>query len=364
MSLQSCCPVPAPGTKVPVEDPKRIFDPRSLGFRLTYRCNSKCEHCYCFTDKDDGSGEELRFEDLAALIPEAKAIGMTGVGISGGEPFLMRKLIEQILVPAKDVGLNVNLATNAFWAKTYEAAVEILENFKSLGFQPPGDSIAISAGQYHLPHIDRHCSMNLIKAYRAVFDTPLPRLDFEYVEGNEQLLADYKAYLAENGISEKDYRLVERTVFQTTGNSHITAKEIIHKRPATVFQGLCPWVKDLIIEPSGDVFPCCGFNRYNKGIVIGNIHEKTLEEIRNSAQVNPVMVMLKKHPFAYLHALLAQKFDIADTADGLCDICENIFSKPEHVDYLVDHFSYLYDQPFLTRPPFEEVASDVAPAAE
>jgi len=286
------------------------------------------------------------------LIREAKRIGMSGVGVSGGEPFLMRQMIFQIVRLAKQQGLNVNLATNAFWARTYDKAVEMLQALKELGFKTPGDGIAISAGQYHLPHIHRDCSMNLIKAYKAVFNASLTRLDFEYVAGNEQILADFKAFLASEGILETDYKLVERTVFQTTGNARIQAKEIINKRPATVFQGLCPWIKDLIVEPSGDVYPCCGFNRYNKGIVIGNVKRQTLEEISNSAQVMPVMAMLKKHSFAYLHALLAKKFEIEKTADGLCDICEIIFSKPEHVDYLVEQFSYLYDHPFLSQPYF------------
>lgn len=334
--------------KVPVENPKRIFKPNSLGLRLTYRCNSKCEHCYCYTDKDDTSDEMLKLNELIPLIKEAKRIGMTGVGVSGGEPFLLRQMVLELTSLAKQERLNVNLATNAFWAKHYEKAVKILGQLKALGFRPPQDSISVSAGQYHLPHIPRDCSLNLIKAYRAVFNTSLPRLDFEYVVGNEQILSEYKSYLASEGITETDYKLVKRTVFQTTGNSHIKAKEVINKRPASEYQDLCPWTKDLIVEPSGDVYPCCGFNRYNKGIVIGNIQNQTLEEITDGAQVMPVMMLLKRYSFAYLHKLLAQEFQIECNADGLCDICEIIFSKQEHVDYLVSQYSYLYDQPFLS----------------
>lgn len=329
-------------SKVPVVDPRQIFRPSSLGLRLTYRCNSKCEHCYCYTDKDDNKGDDLSFDDIEPLIAQAKKIGMTGVGLSGGEPFLLRESIFSIVKSAKAQHLNVNIATNAFWAREYEKAIEMLTQLKGLGFHPPGDSIAVSAGQFHLPYIDRVCSKNLIKAYRAVFDTPLPRVDFEYVSGNEHILAEYRAYLSDNGVSNQDYKLVERTVFQTTGNSKIVSDKIIAKRPASIFQGLCPWVKDLIVDPNGNVYPCCGFNRYNKGIVIGNIHKQSLEEIRVSAQVNPVMIMLKHHSFAYLHSLLRRRFEISDEADGLCDICEDIFANPEHVDYLVTRFSHLY----------------------
>lgn len=328
--------------KVPVDNPRIVFEPKSLGLRLTYRCNSKCEHCYCYTDKDNLEESDLCFEVVEPLISQAKAIGLTGIGLSGGEPFLLPKLIYAIVRQAKQHRLNVNLATNAFWAKNSEKAVEILNHLKSLGFKPPGDSIAVSAGQFHLPYIARDCSANLIKAYRAIFDMPLPRVDFEYVAGSDRILKEYKTYLAEQGVTEKDYRLVERTVFQTTGNSKIISNEIINKRPVSVFQGLCPWIKDMIIDPDGDVYPCCGFNRYNKGIVIGNIHRQTLDEIKNNAQTNPVIIMLKFHSFSYLHSLLKGEFALPDEADGLCDICEDIFSNSDHVKYLLKRHSHLY----------------------
>lgn len=330
------------GGKIPVSNPRKIFDPKSLGFRLTYRCNSKCEHCYCYTDKDNSNACDLGMKDIEPLIPQAKAIGMTGIGLSGGEPFLLMNLIFGTVKQAKEHGLNVNLATNAFWAKRPEKAMDILTSLKSLGFKPPGDSIAVSAGQFHLPYISQDCSANLIKAYRSVFGMPLPRVDFEYVTGNERILHEYKTYLETQGITDKDYKLVERTTFQTTGNSKIVSNEIINKRPASIFQGLCPWIKDLIVDPDGDVYPCCGFNRYNKGIVIGNINKQPLEQIKNNAQTNPVMIMLKFHSFAYLHSLLAKEFNLADDADGLCDICEDIFSNQEHVEYLISRHSHLY----------------------
>lgn len=328
--------------KVPVGDPRIVFEPKSLGFRLTYRCNSKCEHCYCYTDKDNLDGCELGLNDIKPLITQAKAIGMSGVGLSGGEPFLLIDTIYAAVEQSKQNRLNVNLATNAFWAKRLDKAIAILDHLKTLGFKPPGDSIAVSAGQFHLPYISRDCSANLIKAYRTVFNSPLPRVDFEYVAGSEHILHEYKTFLSEEGITDKDYKLVERTVFQTTGNSKIVSDTIVKKRPANIYQGICPWVKDLIVDPDGDVYPCCGFNRYNKGIVIGNIKTQTLDEIKNSAQINPVMTMLKFHSFAYLHSLLEKRYDLPKEADGLCDICEIIFSNPDHVEYLTSCHSHLY----------------------
>jgi len=187
-------------TKVPIVDPQQVFVPKSLGFRLTYRCNAKCEHCYCYTDKDNDSSDELKLTKLKQLIPQAKKIGMSGIGLSGGEPFLKHKIVESIIEDSKKQGLSINIATNGYWGKTKEKAMQVLTKLQSIGFSPPTDSIALSAGQYHMAYIKRDATMNVIKAYKEIFNTTFPRVDFEYVESNKQILDDYKSYLAENGI--------------------------------------------------------------------------------------------------------------------------------------------------------------------
>lgn len=320
---------------VTVGPSEQIFYPRTLGLRLTYRCNSKCRHCYCYTPKDEQKKEQLNFETIKRLISEAKECGLTSIGISGGEPFLLRDLLFAIVENGKQNNFNMNIATNAFWAKQPITAKRYLGKLKKLGFSPPLDSIVASGGQFHMEHIDKEGTRNLIKFYTEIFNAPFKRLDFEYVKGEEQILEDYKQYLEDSGIEKKNYNIVERTIFQSIGHSRALDPSTIRMRPVGVFTGLCQWVKDLIIEPTGDIYPCCGFNRYNKGIVIGNIFENSLNEVVSKTQVNPVMQMLKKYPFSVLHAILSSAgFDLPKEADGPCHICEMIFSKEDQVQYL------------------------------
>ena len=318
-----------------IDSSEKIFYPRTLGVRLTYRCNSKCRHCYCYSPKDEMKKEQLNFEVIRRLIDEAKECGLTGIGISGGEPFILRDLLFSIVEYGKKNGFNINIATNAFWAQKPLTAKRYLNKLKKLGFSPPGDSIVASGGQFHMEHIDKASTRNLIKLYTELFNVPFRRLDFEYVKGEEQVLKDYIEYLEKSGIDKNNYNLVERTMFQSIGHSRSLDPGTITKRPAGVFAGLCQWVKDLIIEPTGDIYPCCGFNRYNKGIVIGNIFKNSLKEVVARAQTDPVLQMIKKYPFSMLHAILCNEgFDLPNEADGPCDICELIFSKEDQVLYL------------------------------
>ncbi|MFZ5766894.1 MAG: radical SAM/SPASM domain-containing protein [Thermodesulfobacteriota bacterium] len=322
---------------IPAVRGDQIFFPRTLGLRLTYRCNSKCRHCYCYTVEDGDKKEELDFPVIRRLIDEARQCGLSGIGISGGEPFLLSELLFAVVEYGKKLGFNINIATNAFWAIREDKARSYLQRLRDLGFTPPLDSIVASGGQFHMEHIDRAGTKNLIKSYNEIFAAPLRRLDFEYVKGQEHILRDYVDYLRDAGITQDKYNLVERTMFQSIGHSRSLDPATIDKRPAGVFASLCQWVKDLIVEPTGDIYPCCGFNRYNKGIVIGNIFTDSLPDVVAAAQKNPVMQMLATTPFSVLHAILAKAgFALPAVADGPCDICELIFAKEEQVRYLTE----------------------------
>ncbi|MDH3349248.1 MAG: phosphotransferase [Desulfobulbaceae bacterium] len=319
---------------------KDIFTPQSIGYRLTYRCNSQCQHCYCYDHEDHVKKEELDLATATRVIDEAYAYGIRGLGLSGGEPFLLPDHVFKLVEHAKALNFRVNLATNAFWAKRSKSARRYLNRLKSLGFKPPEDSFTISVGQFHLEYINKSCSMHLIKYHNEIFDCPLRQINFEYVKERPDILENYVSYLHNNGLDKNNYTLNKRTVFQSIGHSALTNANAVVKRPAESFTTTCNWLTDLIIEPTGDVFPCCGFNRYNKGIVIGNVYRSSIQQIIENAQHNPVMTLLRKHSFAQLHSFLIEAgFSLPFVADGLCNFCEIIFEDEKQVDFLINNFS-------------------------
>jgi len=56
---------------------------------LTYRCNNHCRHCWLRQpEQSEVQKDELTFDEIRAIVDEARAMGCRKWGISGGEPML------------------------------------------------------------------------------------------------------------------------------------------------------------------------------------------------------------------------------------------------------------------------------------
>ncbi len=76
----------------------------------TYACNQKCLHCYA--SAGNPLQDEMSFEEAKSLIDHIAALGITELGMAGGE-ILLRKDIFDIIKYAKGKGLVTHLGTNA-----------------------------------------------------------------------------------------------------------------------------------------------------------------------------------------------------------------------------------------------------------
>jgi MoaA/NifB/PqqE/SkfB family radical SAM enzyme len=90
---------------------KRI--PLDVGLDLTYRCNSRCVHCYCSLPENDKTAEnnELSTSEITQLLDELASMGSLWLLLTGGEP-LLREDFEKIYLHAKKRGFLITLFTN------------------------------------------------------------------------------------------------------------------------------------------------------------------------------------------------------------------------------------------------------------
>ena len=96
----------------------------------------------------------------------------------------------------------------------------------------------------------------------------------------------------------------------------------------------CTSIGRFVVQPEGYVVPCCGFNRYIKGLSLGSIYEHSVSEIITSASSNLVNRYLTHVPLRDMHRELSKHFDLPSDYSVNCELCEEIFSKPEHVEHL------------------------------
>ncbi len=111
-------------SEVPAGPKKVILSP-------TDWCNLRCETCWRLEKKEnpnEGSVEELSFDEMARLMRDARSLGARELDLTGGgEPF-SRKDIFELLSIAKQLGFWVTLTTNGTLLND-----EKLKNLVSLG---------------------------------------------------------------------------------------------------------------------------------------------------------------------------------------------------------------------------------------
>jgi len=84
--------------------------PAFVTVAVTYKCQSRCEHCYSDSPSRPLE-EELTTEELKSVIRQVRDLGAMAVHFSGGEP-LLRKDIFDLVSYSRGLGLQTRVNTN------------------------------------------------------------------------------------------------------------------------------------------------------------------------------------------------------------------------------------------------------------
>ncbi|HDQ41720.1 MAG TPA: radical SAM protein [Desulfonatronum sp.] len=328
----------------------RIYTPTSLALRVSYKCNIGCRFCYNTSLPD--STIVMPEEKLLDVIRQCRKNGFRSIGFSGGEVFLFAPTLFKCIRLANDLGYGaVSVVTNGFWGKSAASAGRTMESLAQSGFAPPRDRLSMSAGEFHREFLDWSHAANIAKEHFAFFEQPM-RFDFEYSPGKEHLVEDFKACLAEHGVQEHMYFLGMRTFIANIGRWKETHRGPINAKPLHSFKK-CNAVNRFVVDPDGKVLPCCGFNRFNQGISLGNVNTSTVADIIEQAQSHAPNRLLTYVPMDAVYAELARAFPLPRDFSVICEVCEAIFSNKEHVDYLAQQTDELLERhaPLSSHPP-------------
>ncbi|MBT1248604.1 MULTISPECIES: radical SAM protein [unclassified Thermosipho (in: thermotogales)] len=265
--------------------------PKIVEFELTTACNYACKHCYCNAGKK--SKVELSIEQVKHVLDELKSAHVETVDLIGGEP-LVRPDIYEIIEYAVGIGLDVMLNTNASLASK-----EVVKKIKKIY---PQLKVGIS------------------------FDGSLPDIH-EFIRGKGTFDKTYKGFMnfVEAGfdvtilhvINKKNYLYFEDMInfakrhgvslyvdrFVPVGRGQLykkiltpNKKEIEYVRhliekhknsinfyvEENISGGVCSAGRThASVLVDGTVVPC-GHFRYDKEYYMGNLNEKSFEEIWKS----------------------------------------------------------------------------------
>jgi len=116
-----------------VQEKKSKIVCRSIWLLITRKCPLRCRHCYFCGSPD---GESMTVEQAQNMVKHLPA-GVETIGISGGEPFTMPKLLRKTLESIQERNFpdltSVTLQTLGFWASDRKKTIRILKELIELG---------------------------------------------------------------------------------------------------------------------------------------------------------------------------------------------------------------------------------------
>jgi organic radical activating enzyme len=275
----------------PVPRRTRTFRPNYLSFAGTYQCNLTCPHCCVpieWTDRLD-IGVALRFLD------SAWDYGVQILGFTGGEPFLYPEFVEAVCRRASALGFRFDkIVTNGVWFRDQAHLEQVLGSVHDAGFT---GKLGLSVDKFHGTHTDDF--VTFCRTARRIFSRDNV-LSLSYAsrapdKGLEPIHVLAKALDAVIDWSDMlgRYLLVSADLTMVLNWNHLAPVERAEKL-GSAWDGV--WFEEdycegpgqaLIVNPRGEVKPCCGFASDLDQLTIGNIHEHSAAEIVKRARRHP-----------------------------------------------------------------------------
>ena len=302
----------------------------NIGMMITYQCEVACPHC--IVEAGPERSEKVSPSEARDWLRQAAAYKsgeIKGVSLTGGEPFYDVESFREIMEFGDSAGLFMTAVTNAYWATSLQAAVEVLSSVPALKM------LGISTDVYHQQFIEFERVTHAIRA-AEMLRIPVQisvctdsKTDPGYQEIMRKLLQ----------IADKD--TIDTVMTYSVGRAATMLPQQRH-RVIEPTVSACTAAGSPIIFPDGRVIACIGpLINLSSGhhLVLGNLREASLEDILNRAQLNPILHTIRIWGPHRLLQLLERKAGSIllnqFLENNVCDICYQIFSN-QKITHLIE----------------------------
>ena len=274
-------------------EPKpRTFRPDYLSFSGTYQCNLTCPHCCVPIEWPD----RLAIATALRFLEDSFAEGIRVLGFTGGEPFLYPEFVHALTRRAADLGFRFDkIMTNGVWFRDEAQLEDVLSRLKDCGFT---GKLGLSVDKFH--GINTEKLVTFCRAARRIFDRDnilsLSYASDEPEKGLEpiQKLARELEAVVEWSEMLHRYLLVSADFTMTLNWNHLATVERAERLPGDPWDG--DWFAEdycegpgqaLIVNPKGEVKPCCGFASDLDQLTIGNIYTDSAKQVIEQGRNHP-----------------------------------------------------------------------------
>jgi MoaA/NifB/PqqE/SkfB family radical SAM enzyme len=259
----------------------------------SYQCNLSCAHCCVPIEWTD----RLPIPTALRFLEQAHAYGINVLGFTGGEPFLYPEFLVALTRRAAELGFRFDkLMTNGVWHADERHLEVVLSAMRDAGFS---GRIGLSVDKFHGMDIEKLA--DFCRVARRVFDRDTI-LSLSYasrsrdrgLEPIERLARALGGVVAWSDVIRR-HMVVSDELTMTVNWNHLATVERAERLPGDPWDG--EWFAEdycegpgqaLIINPRGEVKPCCGFASDLDQLTIGNIHTDS---------VRAIVARARKHPY-------------------------------------------------------------------
>lgn len=275
----------------PVRRRTRTFRPNYLSFAGTYQCNLACPHCCVPIEWTD------RLDIAVALkfLEDAHAFGIRTLGFTGGEPFLYPEFVQALTQRAAQLGFRFDkLVTNGVWHHDASHLREVLAGLAGAGFT---GRLGLSVDKFHGIETDKLAEFCLVA--RQVFERDnILSLSYASRARDQGLEPIHKLAEVLGGVIDWSdllgrYLFVSPELTMPLNWNHLAPVERAERLEGgwdgTWFvEDFCEGPgQALIVNPRGEVKPCCGFASDLDQLTIGNIYQDSVARIVRRARRHP-----------------------------------------------------------------------------
>ncbi|OWK44318.1 radical SAM/SPASM domain-containing protein [Fimbriiglobus ruber] len=272
----------------------REFRPNYLSFAGTYQCNLACPHCCVPIEWTD----RLDIAVATRFLEQAHEAGIGILGFTGGEPFVYPEFVIALTRRAAELGFRFDkLMSNGVWYTDEDQLAHILTELRDAGFS---GKLGLSVDKFHGMDIGKLAGY--CRVARRVFDRDnivslsyASRAPDKGLEPIERLARELGGVIAWSDVLRR-YLLVSDDFTMTMNWNHLAPVERAEKLPGNSWDGT--WFQEdycegpgqaLIVNPRGEVKPCCGFASDLDQLTIGNIYSDSVEEVVRRGRAHPVV---------------------------------------------------------------------------
>lgn len=298
-----------------------------LGIYVTFRCPLKCAHCG--VESHPYRSETIDHQFVLAQIEKAAAHdSIRMLHLNGGEPFLERRLMQEVCRKAVELGLDVAVTTSAHWATSPERAWAVLAELPAL------TQMMISTDAYHLPFLPLDNVRNAVEAgiekgvvTQVAVCTPNGEAD--------DFVASLREKLGEGLLSR-----IKLILFPLDPVGRAESMPEAHWREVRdeLPQGRCQQLNRPVLLPDGTLSACCNTLVTNRKpgpnpLKLGNCRDRDLDVLLSQADQNLYLQAIRVGGPVLL-AKIAEQHGAAGQLAGryrkgdICHLCDDILYNP------------------------------------